>query len=534
MTGAPDAGARPPARAAARMGVATAASRGFGFVRVLAIAAILGPTYLGNTFQASNSVSNVLFELMAAGALSAVLVPTFVGLLDGGDAPEAERLAGGVLGLALAGLGVVTLVGVLAAPWLARLLASRVSDPAVAAQQESLATFLLRFFIPQVLLYAVGAVAIALLYAKRRFAVTAAAPIGNTIVMVLALVVFRLLYGPGEPSLDLTGAEQLTLALGGTLGVAAFVAVPVVALRRSGFRLRPRWPGRDPAVRRLLGLSAWAVFQHSAVGLLLGAAIIVGGAVEGGVVAYQTAFVFFLAPYAVLAQPIHTAILPEISGEAQRGDLGAFNGSLRWSLDSMAVLVVPVSAALTALALPIMRVVAFGRAADGDGVSILAAALAGLAPGLFAYGAFLLLARASYALGDSRTPALVALVTAVGGVGLMLGAGSVAHGATLVAWLGIVHSAAYVAGAVWLAVRLSRRTGHAVVAPALLRVVALSVVLGVGAWVIATTADVTGRLGSLLLLAVITVVFGAAYVGALRMLGGGRVALHPRSPHAPA
>lgn len=528
----PDAGARPPARAAARMGVATAVSRSFGFARVLAIAAVLGTTYLGNTFQASNAVANVLFELLAAGALSAVLVPTFVALLDGGNEPEAERLAGGVLGLALAGLGVVTVVGVIAAPWLARLLASGVSDPAIAAQQESLATFLLRFFIPQVLLYAVGAVAIALLYAKRRFAVTAVAPIGNTIVMILALVAFRLLYGPGDPGLDLTLAEKLALALGGTLGVVAFVAVPVAALRRTGFRLRPHWPGRDPAVRRLLGLSAWAVFQHSAAGLLLGAAIVVGGAVEGGVVAYQTAFVFFLAPYAVFAQPVHTAILPEMSGEAARGELAALNRSLRWSLDAMAVLVVPVSAALVALALPIMRVVAFGRATEGDGVTILAAALAGLGPGLFAYGAFLVLARASYALGDSRTPALVALATAFVGVAMMLGAGAAAHGAALVAWLGLGHSTAYLAGAVWLAVRLSRRTGHAVVAPALLRVVLLSVVLGAGAWVAVAASGITGRVGSLLLLAVITVVGAVLYVGALRILGGGKVELHPRSPHA--
>ncbi|MBV8949654.1 MAG: virulence factor MviN, partial [Actinobacteria bacterium] len=88
------------ARAATGMGAATALSRALGFVRVLVVAAVLGTTYLGNTFQASNAVSNVLFELIAAGALSEVLVPTFVGLLDRGEQREAERLAGGVLGLA--------------------------------------------------------------------------------------------------------------------------------------------------------------------------------------------------------------------------------------------------------------------------------------------------------------------------------------------------------------------------------------------------------------------------------------------------
>jgi putative peptidoglycan lipid II flippase len=89
------------ARAAVGMGGVTAVSRVAGFARVLVIAGVLGTTYLGNTFQAANSVSNVLFELLAAGALSAVLVPTFVSLIDTGDDREAERLANGLLGYAL-------------------------------------------------------------------------------------------------------------------------------------------------------------------------------------------------------------------------------------------------------------------------------------------------------------------------------------------------------------------------------------------------------------------------------------------------
>jgi len=107
-------------RAAAGMGVATAASRTVGFVRVLVVAAILGTTYLGNAYQSSNSVSNVLFELVAAGALSAVLVPTFVELLDRGDVARMERLAGRLLGLALLLLGVISVLGIVAAPWISR------------------------------------------------------------------------------------------------------------------------------------------------------------------------------------------------------------------------------------------------------------------------------------------------------------------------------------------------------------------------------------------------------------------------------
>ncbi|CAN5286250.1 hypothetical protein BH18ACT4_BH18ACT4_14060 [soil metagenome] len=343
------------------MSVAAAVSRLFGSVRMLVIAAVLGTTYLGNTFQASNSVSNVLFELLAAGALSAVLVPTFVNRFARGGLAEVERIAGGVLGIGLAILGVVSIAGVVAAPWLARLLTATVDDPVVAADQRQLATLLLRFFLPQILLYAVGALATAVLNARHVFALPAAAPIGNTVVLVTALIAFRAMAGP-DPGLDLSRGEELVLAAGGTLGVAAFVAAPTIALWRSGFRLRHRWGWREPEVRRVVGLSGWAAVQHSGAGLLLGAAIVVGGGVEGGVVAYQVALSTFLAPYGILAQPIHTAILPRISLEADAVDHAAFGRSLRWGLDAMAVAVLPVSAACVALSLPLMGVLAFGQA----------------------------------------------------------------------------------------------------------------------------------------------------------------------------
>jgi putative peptidoglycan lipid II flippase len=514
----PVAGARSVSRSAAGMGAATAVSRVIGFARVLTIAAILGTTYLGNTFTSSNYVSNVLFELLAAGALSSVLVPTLVDLLDRSDDPEAERLAGSVLGRALIGLGVVTVVGVVAAPWLAQVLTSGVDDPTIAAQQESLATFLLRFFVPQVLLYAIGTVAIAVLYAKRRFVVTAVAPIGNTVLIIAGLVVFRVLAG-GDTGLDLSSAEKLILALSGTLGVAAFVAVPYVALHRTGFRLWPRLGRGDPAVNRLLRLSGWAVLQHAQIGLLLGAAIVLGNSVEGGTVAYQVAWVFFLAPYGVLAQPIHTAIHNELSLDAARADFDAFARSLRWALDTMAVLVVPVSAAMIALARPGMIVFAFGEAAD-NGVDLLAAGLASLALGLFAYGAFLMLARAYYALGDSRTPALVALLTGLVGVAAMGVGVLLTEGAARVAALGIGHSIAYTAGAVVLCIGLSRRTGHAIVPRALPRALAWSAVIGVAGWWVAYTLDPSGRVANAVLCTVIVAVGGALYLLGVRATGG--------------
>ncbi len=503
------------ARAAAGMGAVTAVSRVLGFVRVLMVTAVLGTTSLGDAFQSANSVSNVLFELLAAGALSAVLVPTFVQLLDGDDEPGAERVAGGVLGVALAVLGPIVVIGVVFAPLLARALTIGVASDVAAAQQD-LVTFLLRFFVPQVLLYAAGTIITAVLYAKRRFAITAAAPIGNTVVMVVCLALFRVVAGP-DPGLDLTTTEKLLLVAAGTGGVLAFVGVLLGAGAASGFRLRPRWPGRDAQVGAVLRHSGWGVVLHTGAGLLLGAAIVTAAGVVGGVVAYQVGWVIFLAPYAVLAQPIHTAILPEMVTEARDAGRRQVAASLRWALERMALLVLPATAAMIALASPALRVVEFGQT-DGQ---LLAAAVAGLAVGLYAYSAFLLLARGYYALGDSRTPGVVSLVSAGVGVVVMVVSAVLVDGTARIVLLGLGHSIAYTVGAGVLALGLTRRTAASLRPAALGRIALVSAVAGVGGWAAsgAVLGDDPGRLAALATVMVIVAIGAGVVVAGYRLLG---------------
>jgi putative peptidoglycan lipid II flippase len=251
------------------------------------------------------------------------------------------------------------------------------------------------------------------------------------------------------------------------------------------------------------------------IGLLLGAAIVVGNSVKGGTVAYQVAFVFFLAPYAILAQPVHTAILSDLAREAS--EPSAFARSVRWALDNMSLLIVPVSALMIALAYPTMRVVAFGGAARGDGAQLLAAGLASLAAGLVVYSAFLLFARAYYAFGDSRTPALVALVSGLIGVAVMIGGGRTFHGAATVGMLGVGHSVAYLVGALVLGVGLHRRTGavwpHAFL-PAILAITPFAVV----AWWVGAEVEPQSRILTALLVAGLSVFAAAGYVLVLRLL----------------
>ncbi len=435
---------------AARVGGVTLASRVIGLVRVVTIAAVLGTTHLGDAFQSANAMSNVLFELLAAGALSAVLVPAFVRIRESDGDGAADHLAGSLLTLAMIILGTITLAAMVGAPLIARLLTSGVPMSVRGAQRE-LVTFLLFWFLPQTLLYVWGAIATGLLHARRRFLAVAAAPIGNTIVTIGALIGFRASVGDAT-GLDLSADERMWLVLAGTGGVVAFVATIVIAAQRSGARLRLRRDWRSPQLRALLADAAWGVVLHAAGGAFLLAAMVVGNSVAGGAVAYQTAFVFFLAPYAVLCQPIQTVVQPELASDmaSQRHAEAALR--IRAALIRTVVLALGASLIGAALAAPAMAIVPLERVDD----ALLAAALVTLLVGLCGYSVFLLLARASYALGDARTPSLVVLVaTALGIASLVLVAPQV-HGTARVAAVGLAHSLTYVIAALAMFVHLRR------------------------------------------------------------------------------
>ena len=507
------------ARSTAAMTALTAVSRITGFVRILVVAAVLGTTFLGNTYQSANTVPNILFELLAAGALQAVLIPTLVEAVDGGRGDDADHVAGAVLGLAATVLAVLTAIGLALSPLIMRGLVSGVHDPAVRDAQVRLGELFLWFFLPQTLFYAAGTVATAALNAKGRFALPVGAPIVNNVVVTASYLVFHAMRHGRPPSLDLTLAQKLVLAGGTTVGVIAFCAVPVVAARRAGFSLRPHLRTDHPMVRRLARQGAWAGVYLALTQVLLAVVLVLANRIEGGVVAYQVAFTVFLLPHALFAVPALTALFPRLSRQALSGEWSGFAASVTRGIDAIAFFALAAGAAMWALAAPLARVVLFGAGVHSS--PEVAAALRGFAPGLVAYGAFLFLTRAFYALHDARTPALAnAAVVVLGGVAMVVGFHVADHPG--VGLLAGVHSAVYLAGAAALFVGLVAR--HRASASAVGRVVAGHAVAAIAAGgtmaVIAHALPSGGRTHSMVTL----VVAGGA---GLAVLAAARLVVRP-------
>ena len=505
------------------------AARVTGLLRVVAVGGALGTTYLGNTYQSANLVSNLLFELLAAGILSSVLVPPFVALLDEGRRDDAERLAGAVLGLALAVLGAVTLAGLLARPWIMRALTVAVEDQAVREAEVRLGGFLLWLFVPQVLFYAVSSVATAVLHGSRRFAAAAFAPVANNVVVIATMVAFGALAG-ADGGLDLPLSHRLVLGVGTTAGVIAMAAVPLLALRRAGIRLRPRWEPSHPALRSLGRAGIWGVVYLTMSQLLVAVTLVLANRVEGGVVAYHIAFTTFLLPFAILAHPVLTTVYPGLAADAHAGRWAGFAEALGRGARSIAFLILPAAALLVALAGPGLRLIELG-ALDDTGSRLVAGALAAYAVGLAGYAGLHLLTRASYAAADTRTPALVNVGVAVAGSLLMVVLTAAVAGDRRMIAIGVAHSVAMVGGAVALGVAVRRRVGVPwPVGATLARSLAGALAAGLAARGVAALVDVGGRPGAALAVALGGAAGAGAYLLVARLLRAPELALRRPVP----
>ena len=511
------------ARATAGMAALTLASRLTGVVRVLVVAAVLGTTFLGNTFQSANSVSNLIFELFAAGALQAAMIPSLVAIFDRGDDAEAAHVAGSLLGLATAVLAALAVVGMVAAPWIMRLLVAGVEAPDVRADQIRLGTVLLWFFLPQVVFYAAGAVATAVLNARGHFALPTAAPIANNVVVVGACWLFWELRDGVPPSLDLTTAQTVVLGLGTTLGVLALSAIPVLAVRRSGVALRPRLDLRHPGVRQAVRGGGWATLFLAATQVLFAVVLVLANGVEGGVVVYQVAYTLFLVPHALFAIPVLTALFPTLSRHAAGGDREGYARGVAAGVGAIAFLALPAAAALAALAEPLARLVLFGQSAAS--ASVVPDVVAAFAPGLVGYGLFLFLARGLYALGDMRGAALVHLGVVAFATAAMITASAAAPGPGRITALATAHSGAYLLGTVVLGLRVrSRLAGEAagLVRPLLVGGVAALVAAG-AMWLVQQPLPELSRVATVGVLVGVGAVGAAVYLATQLLLGGTRI-----------
>ncbi len=442
-------------------------SRALGYLRTVVLGATFGTGAELDAFFAAFRVPDLIFQLVAAGAMGSALITVLAGLMATGERAHAWRVVATLANLLLAAMAILAVVAFLGAPLLVRALAPGFDEAALATTTD-----LTRIMLAAPVLLSLGAIATSALNTEGRFTAAALAPI----VYNLAIIGAAVLLGPS--------AGVTALAWGVVAGAAGHLLIQLPPLLGLGFRPTIGMDLGDRAARRVLALLAPRALGLGASQITLIVMTALASSLgEGAISSYTIAFALLQIPVGVIGVPLGVVIFPSISREHALGATAAYVGMVTRSVRLLVFAMVPIAALGMALRVPVVELLfGYGRF-DAAAIERTAATFATFLVGLPAHASIAILARAFYARQDTRTPVLAAVLAVV--VNTVLGI-------VFVGPFGLPGLAAAIAVAAWieagvLLVALGRHVPTFEL-PGILRVLAGSSAGGLAAALVATLA----------------------------------------------
>ncbi|MDE3080175.1 MAG: murein biosynthesis integral membrane protein MurJ [Paracoccaceae bacterium] len=491
------------------VGAWTLLSRVVGFTRDVLIAAYLGSGPVAQAFLIAFSLPNTFRRFFAEGAFNTAFVPIFSKKLEADENPRefAED--------ALAGLGatvlLVSILSILAMPALVYAMASGFAGD----ERFTLAVQFGRITFPYILFMSGAALFSGILNAGGRFIAAAAAPVLLNVFFIAAMLIAHHLHW----------RMGLTLAWTTPITGAAQMGLVWIAAARMGFPLRLKWPRMTPDLRRLLTVAFPSVMAAGVVQLNLLVGRQVGSFFDGAIAWLSYADRLYQLPLGVVGIAISVVLLPDISRRLKANDTAggrhAYNRAAEFSL----LLTLPAAVALMVIPVPLISVL-FQRGAFSQTDTVnTALTLAVYGAGLPAFVLQKVLQPLYFAREDTRRPFRYALYSMVVNAGAavalapFIGFIAAALGTTLAGWSMVVQlwlGKAHMGEAALLDDRLKARVP---------RIALASAVMGAALWALAHAlapqlATPGVRYGAL---AILVLVGGVVYFGAVIALGGMRV-----------
>ncbi|MFH0411996.1 murein biosynthesis integral membrane protein MurJ [Corynebacterium sp. L4756] len=389
-------------RATGSMAVATLLSRITGFIRNVLIGASLG-TAIASAFTTANQLPNLITEIVLGAILTSLVVPVLV-RAEKEDADNGETFVRRLFTLAVTLLGSITLLSVIFAPQLTRMMLPE-SGQVNTDQAISFAYLLL----PQIFFYGLFALFQAVLNTKNVFGPAAWAPVVNNIISISVLLAYQFVPGqlhPAEAS-PVTDPHVMLLGLGTTLGVVVQCAILLPALKKAGINLKPLW-GLDERLKQF-GSMAVAIVAYVAIsqfGYVITSRI---GAMadEAAPFTYQQAWLLLQVPYGIIGVTLLTAIMPRLSRNAAEGDVKAVVRDLTLGTKLTFIALIPIVIFMTAFGIPIARGLFQYNAFSPEDAELLGLTLSFSAFTLIPYALVLLHLRVFYAREEAWIPTYI-------------------------------------------------------------------------------------------------------------------------------
>lgn len=396
------------------MAVGTLLSRITGIVRDIALVAAIGTGVFSDSYSVANSVPNIIYILIAGGAINAVFVPALVRHMND-DEDAGARFADALLTIVSAVLFIVVLITMAVAPFIAHLYGTSQWS----TQDFDVATYFARWCLPQIFFYGLYTLASQVLNARGVFKLPMYAPIVNNVVVIATAGLF-IAISTGEPtSATVLHKELFLLGFGTTLGVVVQALILLPALGKAGYNFRPNFSVRGSGLGKVGDLAIWTigfVFVNQLSFLVISRLTTYANVVSTnaaltpvGFTSYQKAQLMMMLPHSIITVSLITAVLPRLSRQAHAHDEQAFDAELTHAVRLVMALMVP-SAALLVIAGPRIGQFLYGHGAStlaqGNAVGFVSSMFA---IGLPAFSLFYVLLRSFYARENTKTPFFINL-----------------------------------------------------------------------------------------------------------------------------
>ncbi|TSA13992.1 MAG: murein biosynthesis integral membrane protein MurJ [Betaproteobacteria bacterium] len=388
-------------RALATVSSMTLVSRILGFVRDAVIARLFGAGLATDAFFVAFRIPNLLRRLFAEGAFSQAFVPILAEYRTRNGEGETRLLVDRVATALSLAVVVVSILGIVAAPWIIY-----VSAPGFSSTPEKfeLTVAMLRITFPYLLFISLVSLAGGILNTWSRFAVPAFTPTLLNLSFILCALVFAPYFQP----------PVMVLAWAVLVGGALQLALQLPYLAKIGMLPRLRADFWYPGVKRVLKLMGPAVFGVSIaqVSLLINtifASFLANGSVSW--LYYADRLMEF--PTGMLGVALGTILLPSLSKYHSNDATEQFSRLLDWGLRLTLLLALPAAVALALLAVPLISTLFHYGQFSVEDVWMTRQALVAYSIGLVGLILVKVLAPGFYARQNIRTPVRIAVITLV-------------------------------------------------------------------------------------------------------------------------
>lgn len=400
-------------RAAAVVLVGFFASGVLGLVRTSIISATFGAGNALDAFLAAQRIPEVIFVLVAGGALGSSFIPVFNQFLEANNVDGAWRLASAVMTVSALAAALLGLLVIIFAPFIVQTFLV----PDKPAEVQALTVSLTRLMMVTPFIFAISGLLMGILHAHQLFMLPSIAISMNSIGLIIgAVVIARML--PPEGGVGQVGAANVYgLAYGAVLSALLHLLVQLPGLRQVRARLRLLPNLRVSGVKQVLLLMGPRVLGLAVVQInFVVNAAFTSGMLPGSYTALTVAWSLMFFALGVIGQSVGSAVFPSLAALAAQDDMDGFKQRLSGALRGVLFLSLPATIGMILLGEPVIAVLFQRLEWTAENTVATAWALSFFAIGIAGHSLLEVLSRAFYALSDTKTPVIIGIVSMVSNI----------------------------------------------------------------------------------------------------------------------